>query len=183
MCTCQKSKCICKESCFLGFFFFFGLCKVFLRMYWPSIYSEGQQAVPNYFQRLKHDDSHTNIDSDMSKILHSSVISLGTSQRVQFVARGIRSSLYRESGIQKNVKIRLPEFPSWLSGSQNQLVSMRTRVQSLALLSELRIWCCQELCCRSQTRFGSHTAVAVASGYSSKFDPSPANLHMPQGWS
>ena len=40
------------------------------------------------------------------------------------------------------------EFPSWLSGQRTQLVSMRTRVQSLALLSGLRIWCCCELWCR-----------------------------------
>ena len=29
--------------------------------------------------------------------------------------------------------------------TQIQLTSMRTQVQSLALLSELRIWCCHEL--------------------------------------
>ena len=33
--------------------------------------------------------------------------------------------------------------------------------RSLALLGVLRIWCC-ELWCRSQTRLGSHVAVAVA---------------------
>ena len=29
---------------------------------------------------------------------------------------------------------------------------MRSRVQSLASLSQLRIWCCRELWCRSQTQ-------------------------------
>ena len=37
------------------------------------------------------------------------------------------------------------------------------------LLSGLRIWYCHELCCRSQTRLGSHVAVTMvlAGGYSS----------------
>ena len=39
---------------------------------------------------------------------------------------------------------------------------MRFRVQSLALLSGLRIWHCCELWCRSQTRLGSRVAVALA---------------------
>ena len=45
-----------------------------------------------------------------------------------------------------------------------QLVSKRKQVQSLALLSELRIWHCHELWCRSQTRLGSGIAVAVVYG-------------------
>ena len=36
----------------------------------------------------------------------------------------------------------------WLSGLQTLLVSMRLRVQSLALFSGLRIWHCRELWCR-----------------------------------
>ena len=46
---------------------------------------------------------------------------------------------------------------------------MRTQVQSLALLSGLRIWLCCELWCRSQTwlRSGVAVAVAKAGGYSS----------------
>ena len=44
---------------------------------------------------------------------------------------------------------------------QTQLVSMKTQVQSLASLSELRILCCLELGCRSQTWLGSHIPVAV----------------------
>ena len=35
-------------------------------------------------------------------------------------------------------------------------------VQSLPLLSGLRIQCCRELWCMSQTRLGSRVAVAVA---------------------
>uniref|UniRef100_A0A4X1UFB8 Uncharacterized protein n=1 Tax=Sus scrofa TaxID=9823 RepID=A0A4X1UFB8_PIG len=34
-------------------------------------------------------------------------------------------------------------------------------IRTLALLSGLRIWCCCELWCRSQTRLGSQVAVAV----------------------
>ena len=47
------------------------------------------------------------------------------------------------------------------------LVSMRMQVQSLTLLSVLRIWRCHELWCRLQMWLGSHVAVAVveASGY------------------
>ena len=41
------------------------------------------------------------------------------------------------------------------------LVFLRMQVQSLASLSGLRIWCCQELCCRSQTQLRSGVAVAV----------------------
>ena len=45
---------------------------------------------------------------------------------------------------------------------QTRLVSMRTWVPSLALLSGLKIQCCRELRCRSQRRLGSSIAVAVA---------------------
>ena len=40
--------------------------------------------------------------------------------------------------------------PTMARQKQIYLVSMRTQVQSLASLSELRIWCCHELWCRSQ---------------------------------
>ena len=54
------------------------------------------------------------------------------------------------------------------------LVSMKMWVQSLALLSGLRIWLCSELWCRSQTWVGSLVAVAVVSAgsYSSSSTPS-----------
>ena len=57
------------------------------------------------------------------------------------------------------------------------LVSMRMRVQSLALLNGLRIQRCCELWGRSQTRLRSDVAVAVveASSYSSD-----SNFHRPQ---
>ena len=43
-----------------------------------------------------------------------------------------------------------------------QLGTMRLRVRHLALLSGLRIWCCHELWCRSQTPLGPRIAVAMA---------------------
>ena len=51
---------------------------------------------------------------------------------------------------------------------------MKTRVQSLASLSGLRIWRCLELWSRSQTQLGSQVTVAVAqaSSYSSNSTPS-----------
>ena len=52
---------------------------------------------------------------------------------------------------------------------QIQLVSMRMQVQSLALFSGLKIWCCLEVWCRLQMRLRSRIAVAVvqAGSYSS----------------
>ena len=66
------------------------------------------------------------------------------------------------------------EFPSWLSGQQTQLASMRTRVQSLASLSGLRIRDCHELWCRLQTCLRSCIAVTLmqAGGNSSNWTPS-----------
>ena len=49
----------------------------------------------------------------------------------------------------------------WLSELGTQLVSMRTRVRSLASLSGLRIWHCCELWCRLKTWLGSCITVAV----------------------
>ena len=43
-----------------------------------------------------------------------------------------------------------------------RLGTMRLWVRSLALLSGLRIRCCHELWCRSQTRLGFGIAVALA---------------------
>ena len=59
------------------------------------------------------------------------------------------------------------EFPLWLSRLRNSLASMRTWVQSLALLSGLRIWYCHKLQCRSKMWLSSCIAVAVmqASSY------------------
>ena len=60
-----------------------------------------------------------------------------------------------------HVSSLLREFPLWLSGLRTQLVSMRMCVQSLALLSELRIQCCHKLQCRLQMQLRSGFAVAV----------------------
>ena len=46
-------------------------------------------------------------------------------------------------------KHRAKELPLWPRRLRTQLVSMRMRVWSLALLSGLRIWLCRELWCRS----------------------------------
>ena len=51
--------------------------------------------------------------------------------------------------------------PVMAQQEQIRLVSMRTRVQSLASLSRLRIWRCHELWCSLQMRLGSDVAVAV----------------------
>ena len=49
------------------------------------------------------------------------------------------------------------EFPLWLSGLRTRPVSMRTWVQSLALLSGLRIQLCHRLLCRLQMQLGAVT--------------------------
>ena len=54
-----------------------------------------------------------------------------------------------------------PRVPLVLQRKQIELGTMRLRVQSLASLSGLRIWCCHELWCRSQMRLRSGVAVAV----------------------
>ena len=54
------------------------------------------------------------------------------------------------------------EFPSWLSGNEPRLVSMRMWVRSLASFSGLRIQCCRELCCWLQMWLRSGVAVDVA---------------------
>jgi len=59
-------------------------------------------------------------------------------------------------------------------GKRISLVSMRTQVRSLALLSGLRVQHCHELCCRSQMQLRSGIAVAVVRDgrYSSDWTPS-----------
>ena len=59
----------------------------------------------------------------------------------------------------KNPTVGVPIVAQW---KQTQLESMRTRVQSLALLSGLMTRRCRELWCRSKMRLGSGVAVAVA---------------------
>ena len=65
----------------------------------------------------------------------------------------------------------VPVVAQWL---MNPTKNHEFAVWSLALLSGLRIQCCRELWCRSQTRLGSRVAAAVvyAGGYSSNEIPS-----------
>ena len=60
----------------------------------------------------------------------------------------------------------------WLSRLRTGLVSVRMRVQSMALLSGLRIRCCCKLQHRSQMQIKSRIAVAVVSTASSNLPPS-----------
>ena len=67
------------------------------------------------------------------------------------------------------------EFLLWFRGLRTQLVSMRIRVPSLALISGLRMWHCHKLCCRSQMmrlRAGVTMNVVQASCCSSPSTPS-----------
>ena len=59
----------------------------------------------------------------------------------------------------KNITGGVPIMAQW---KRIQLETIRLLVQSLALLSGLRIWDCHELWCRSQVRLRSGIAVAVA---------------------
>ena len=61
----------------------------------------------------------------------------------------------------------VPIMVQWI---QILLGTMRLRVPSLASLSGLRMWCCHELWCSSQTRFGSSIAVAVVKARSCSSD-------------
>ena len=47
----------------------------------------------------------------------------------------------------------------WLSGLEPTIVFVRMWVQSLALLTKLRIWLCCKLWCRSQMWLGSDNAI------------------------
>ena len=66
----------------------------------------------------------------------------------------------------------IQEFLLWLSRLLTQLVSMRMWVQSLALLSGLRIRHCCELWCRSRSQMWlrAHVAVAVVQASSDSSD-------------
>ena len=66
------------------------------------------------------------------------------------------------------------EFPLWLRRLRTWLVvSMRTQVQSLASLSQLRIQRCHKLWCRLQMRLGSQVAVAMVEANSWRSDLTP----------
>ena len=64
----------------------------------------------------------------------------------------------------------------------NRLVYMKMRVRFLASLSGLRIWCCRELCFKSQTQLGSRVAVAVAEAGSYSSDSTPPAPCTPAAW-
>ena len=78
-----------------------------------------------------------------------SILSLG-GDFLKLVAFNISYQIWINSGV-----------PVVAQQKHTQLVSMRMRVGSLTLLSGLRIQCCHELWCRSQTRLRSGIAVAV----------------------
>ena len=65
------------------------------------------------------------------------------------------------------------EFLLWLSRLRTRLVSTRMQIRFLASLTGLRIWCCCELWCRSQTQLESGIALAVvlSGSHSSKLAP------------
>ena len=60
-----------------------------------------------------------------------------------------------------NLKKFKSDFLVWLCGLQTRLVFMRMWVQSLASIRRLRIQCCRELWCKSQTWLRSRVAVTV----------------------
>ena len=74
----------------------------------------------------------------------------------------------------KHFKVLLPGVSSVAQWKQIQLGTMRSRVRSLASLSGLRIRCCRELWCRSQTQFRFCIAVAVAKAGVCSLDLTPS---------
>ena len=68
----------------------------------------------------------------------------------------------------------LQGVPAVAQRKQTQLISTRTQVQSLALLSGLRIQCYHELWCRSQNQLRSGVAVAVVEACSFNSDSTPS---------
>ena len=83
-----------------------------------------------------------------------------------------RSSIGREERVSKIPKRRVPVVAAQLL--TNPLGTMWFWVQSLALLSELKIWCCHELWCRSQSWLGSGVAVTVAQVNSCSSNQTPS---------
>ena len=67
-----------------------------------------------------------------------------------------------DEAIETRVKVKMAGVHH--CGSKTQLVSMRMRVQSLALLSRLRIWCCCKLQCRLNVQHGSGVAASCGVG-------------------
>ena len=112
------------------------------------------------------------------KMLHGALASLGH-RRTQEDARSA-TALILDSRLQTarhQCSLSKPppgELLLRLGRLRARLLSMRTRVRSLASLRGLRIWRCRELWCRLQTWLGSCIAVAVvwAGCYSSDLTPS-----------
>ena len=92
--------------------------------------------------------------------------------RISLLNQSKGNSLHLLTPSSQSILKPVLEFLLWISGLGIQLVSMWMRVQSLALISVLRIQHCHELCCRSQMQLGSHIAMAVASSCSSNSTPS-----------
>ena len=69
------------------------------------------------------------------------------------------------------MKAGVPVVEPW---KQIQLSSIRMCVQSVALLSGLRIWRCHKLWCRSQMRLGSDVAAVAAEAGSCSSDLTPS---------
>ena len=59
------------------------------------------------------------------------------------------------------LRVKVGEFPLWLSELRTQLAPMRMQVQSLALLSGLWIWHCYKLWCRLQMGLWCRLAAAA----------------------
>ena len=78
-----------------------------------------------------------------------------------------------------NLKKNFLELPLWLNGLRTQLVSIKMQVQSLALLSRLRI----QHCCKPQHRWlgsGGSSCCRVGGQLWLQLDLYPGNLHKPQ---
>ena len=65
----------------------------------------------------------------------------------------------------------VPTMAQW---KRIRIGMMRLRVRSLASLNGLRVQCCHELWCRSQTQLGSHVAVAPAWADSQSSNSTPS---------
>ena len=83
--------------------------------------------------------------------------SVKKSPTLRWIRLCYRSAAYLFRWI-RNQNIRVPIMAQW---KWIWLGTKRLRVQSLASLSGLRIRCCCELWCRSQTQLGSGIAVAL----------------------
>ena len=77
---------------------------------------------------------------------------------------GLHTGVTSKKTTKNNIKGNTRGVPVVAQGLMN-LASMKTQVQSLVLLSGLRIWRCRELWCGSQIELRSRVDVAVAVVY------------------